>query len=65
MDIREYVIALSVICRPAKALETMKLAFKVCSVSQKWFSMLAQDQHNISSVKMPLADGCHVFSIAE
>ncbi|XP_040021225.2 lysophosphatidylcholine acyltransferase 1 [Gasterosteus aculeatus] len=29
MDIREYVIALSVICRPAKALETMKLAFKM------------------------------------
>lgn len=33
MDIREYVIALSVVCRPAKTLETMKLAFKVCSVS--------------------------------
>lgn len=32
MDIREYVIALSVVCRPAKTLETMKLAFKVCSV---------------------------------
>ncbi|KAI9520379.1 Lysophosphatidylcholine acyltransferase 1 [Dissostichus eleginoides] len=29
MDIREYVIALSVICRPAKTLETMKLAFKM------------------------------------
>lgn len=29
MDIREYVIALSVVCRPAKTLETMKLAFKV------------------------------------
>eukprot|EP00064_Thunnus_orientalis_P003924 superscaffoldBa00000341_g3935 len=28
MDIREYVIALSVVCRPAKTLETMKLAFK-------------------------------------
>jgi len=32
MDIREYVIALSVVCRPAKTLETMKLAFKVCCV---------------------------------
>ncbi|XP_071325814.1 lysophosphatidylcholine acyltransferase 1 [Trachinotus anak] len=29
MDIREYVIALSVVCRPAKTLETMKLAFKM------------------------------------
>lgn len=34
MDIREYVIALSVVCRPAKTLETMKLAFKVCFVSR-------------------------------
>uniref|UniRef100_A0A8C4GT42 EF-hand domain-containing protein n=1 Tax=Dicentrarchus labrax TaxID=13489 RepID=A0A8C4GT42_DICLA len=29
MDIREYVIALSVVCRPARTLETMKLAFKM------------------------------------
>ncbi|XP_068426340.1 lysophosphatidylcholine acyltransferase 1 isoform X2 [Clinocottus analis] len=29
VDIREYVIALSVVCRPAKTLETMKLAFKM------------------------------------
>lgn len=29
IDVREYVIALSVVCRPAKTLETMKLAFKV------------------------------------
>ncbi|RVE62403.1 hypothetical protein OJAV_G00156780 [Oryzias javanicus] len=29
MDIREYVIALSVVCRPTKTLETMKLAFKM------------------------------------
>uniref|UniRef100_A0A3Q2G3T8 Lysophosphatidylcholine acyltransferase 1 n=1 Tax=Cyprinodon variegatus TaxID=28743 RepID=A0A3Q2G3T8_CYPVA len=29
MDIREYVIALSVVCRPAKTLDTMKLAFKM------------------------------------
>ncbi|KAM3872931.1 lysophosphatidylcholine acyltransferase 1 [Diretmus argenteus] len=29
MDIREYVIALSLVCRPAKTLETMKLAFKM------------------------------------
>ncbi|XP_038842717.1 lysophosphatidylcholine acyltransferase 1-like [Salvelinus namaycush] len=29
IDIREYVIALSVVCRPAKTLETMKLAFKM------------------------------------
>uniref|UniRef100_A0A672HX17 Lysophosphatidylcholine acyltransferase 1 n=1 Tax=Salarias fasciatus TaxID=181472 RepID=A0A672HX17_SALFA len=29
MDIREYVIALSVVCRPAKTLGTMKLAFKM------------------------------------
>ncbi|XP_061772173.1 lysophosphatidylcholine acyltransferase 1 [Nerophis ophidion] len=29
MDVREYVIALSVVCRPAKTLETMKLAFKM------------------------------------
>ncbi|XP_017265510.1 lysophosphatidylcholine acyltransferase 1 [Kryptolebias marmoratus] len=29
MDIREFVIALSVVCRPAKTLETMKLAFKM------------------------------------
>lgn len=30
IDVREYVIALSVVCRPAKTLETIKLAFKVC-----------------------------------
>ncbi|MBN3322923.1 PCAT1 acyltransferase, partial [Atractosteus spatula] len=29
MDIREYVIALSVVCRPSKTLETIKLAFKM------------------------------------
>ncbi|XP_012688969.2 lysophosphatidylcholine acyltransferase 1 [Clupea harengus] len=29
MDIREFVIALSVVCRPARTLETMKLAFKM------------------------------------
>nr|XP_057909272.1 lysophosphatidylcholine acyltransferase 1 [Doryrhamphus excisus] len=29
MDVREYVIALSVVCRPANTLETMKLAFKM------------------------------------
>ncbi|XP_048117114.1 lysophosphatidylcholine acyltransferase 1 [Alosa alosa] len=29
IDIREFVIALSVVCRPAKTLETMKLAFKM------------------------------------
>ncbi|XP_051577529.1 lysophosphatidylcholine acyltransferase 1-like [Myxocyprinus asiaticus] len=29
MDIREFVIAFSVVCRPAKTLETMKLAFKM------------------------------------
>ncbi|MFT7811738.1 lysophosphatidylcholine acyltransferase 1-like isoform X1 [Arapaima gigas] len=29
MDIRQYVIALSVICRPSKTLETIKLAFKL------------------------------------
>ncbi|XP_070999694.1 lysophosphatidylcholine acyltransferase 1-like isoform X1 [Oncorhynchus clarkii lewisi] len=29
IDIREYVIALSVVCRPAKTLETMKLAFRM------------------------------------
>ncbi|KAF7664363.1 hypothetical protein LDENG_00179090 [Lucifuga dentata] len=29
IDVREYVIALSVVCRPAKTLETMKLAFKM------------------------------------
>lgn len=29
IDIREYVIALSVVCRPDKTLETMKLAFKM------------------------------------
>ncbi|KAG7470161.1 hypothetical protein MATL_G00136410 [Megalops atlanticus] len=29
MDIREYVIALSVVCRPSKTLDTMKLAFKM------------------------------------
>lgn len=31
IDVREYVIALSVVCKPAKTLETMKLAFKVHS----------------------------------
>lgn len=35
IDVREYVIALSVVCRPAKTLETMKLAFKVRSFP--WF----------------------------
>ncbi|CAL8289339.1 unnamed protein product [Merluccius merluccius] len=34
MDIREYVIALSVVCRPAKTLETMKLAFKMFEAEQ-------------------------------
>ncbi|XP_051999239.1 lysophosphatidylcholine acyltransferase 1-like [Xyrauchen texanus] len=29
MDIREFVIAFSVVCRPAKTLDTMKLAFKM------------------------------------
>uniref|UniRef100_H3CP38 Lysophosphatidylcholine acyltransferase 1 n=1 Tax=Tetraodon nigroviridis TaxID=99883 RepID=H3CP38_TETNG len=29
IDVREYVIALSVVCRPARTLETMKLAFKM------------------------------------
>uniref|UniRef100_A0A674NFS7 Lysophosphatidylcholine acyltransferase 1 n=1 Tax=Takifugu rubripes TaxID=31033 RepID=A0A674NFS7_TAKRU len=29
IDVREYVIALSVVCRPAKTLQTMKLAFKM------------------------------------
>lgn len=29
MDIREFVIAFSVVCRPAKTMETIKLAFKV------------------------------------
>lgn len=29
VDIREFVIAFSVVCRPAKTLETMKLAFKM------------------------------------
>ncbi|XP_041707949.2 lysophosphatidylcholine acyltransferase 1-like [Coregonus clupeaformis] len=29
IDVREYVIALSVVCRPAKTMETMKLAFKM------------------------------------
>ncbi|KAM9807414.1 lysophosphatidylcholine acyltransferase 1 isoform 1-T2 [Syngnathus typhle] len=29
VDIREYVIALSVVCRPSKSLETLKLAFKM------------------------------------
>ncbi|XP_077454268.1 lysophosphatidylcholine acyltransferase 1 [Stigmatopora argus] len=29
IDIREYVIALSVVCRPSKTLETLKLAFKM------------------------------------
>ncbi|XP_061632280.1 lysophosphatidylcholine acyltransferase 1 isoform X2 [Phyllopteryx taeniolatus] len=28
VDIREYVVALSVVCRPSKTLETLKLAFK-------------------------------------
>ncbi|CAL8248556.1 unnamed protein product [Lota lota] len=34
VDIREYVIALSVVCRPAKTLETMKLAFKMFEAEQ-------------------------------
>lgn len=29
MDVREYVIALSVICRPSKYLKTLQLAFRV------------------------------------
>ncbi|KAJ3597857.1 hypothetical protein NHX12_001373 [Muraenolepis orangiensis] len=34
MDIREFVIALSVVCRPAETLETMKLAFKMFEAEQ-------------------------------
>ncbi|XP_056457455.1 lysophosphatidylcholine acyltransferase 1 [Gadus chalcogrammus] len=34
MDIREYVIALSVACRPAKTLETLKLAFLMFEAEQ-------------------------------
>lgn len=29
MDPREYVVALSVVCRPARTLDTIQLAFKV------------------------------------
>lgn len=28
MDLREYVVALSVVCRPAQTLDTIQLAFK-------------------------------------
>lgn len=36
IDLREYVIALSVVCRPSKTLETIQLAFEASSN----FSML-------------------------
>lgn len=29
MDVREFVVAFSVVCRPAKTLDTIKLAFTV------------------------------------
>lgn len=29
MDMREYVVALSVVCRPSQTLDTIRLAFKV------------------------------------
>lgn len=32
IDIREYVTALSVVCRPSKTLQTMKLAFKASNI---------------------------------
>lgn len=59
MDIREYVIALSVVCRPAKTLETMKLAFKVCSLSSNqpcmsdFYLLCLPRISDICSVKMP------------
>uniref|UniRef100_A0A3P8UZJ5 Lysophosphatidylcholine acyltransferase 1 n=1 Tax=Cynoglossus semilaevis TaxID=244447 RepID=A0A3P8UZJ5_CYNSE len=34
IDVREYVIALSVVCRPAKTLETIKLAFKMFEAAE-------------------------------
>lgn len=33
MDVKEYVIALSVVCRPFRYLDTIKLAFMVSLVS--------------------------------
>uniref|UniRef100_A0A673CS41 Lysophosphatidylcholine acyltransferase 1 n=1 Tax=Sphaeramia orbicularis TaxID=375764 RepID=A0A673CS41_9TELE len=74
MDIREYVIALSVVCRPAKTLETMKLAFKVCSVSSFTLifaagrielSVFALDQHDICCTKMSCTVGCPGFCTAD
>lgn len=50
IDVREYVIALSVVCRPAKTLETMKLAFKVhsfpfCQVHFNQFLCVGEERH--------------------
>lgn len=45
MDMREYVVALSVVCRPSQTLDTIRLAFKVsvaftrpvsCGVGETW-----------------------------
>ena len=64
MDIREYVIALSVVCRPAKALETMKLAFKVCPV---WsFSNRPAEYHFLCSLRVNVTFAtlkCHIVLV--
>ncbi|KAJ8273141.1 hypothetical protein GJAV_G00097960 [Gymnothorax javanicus] len=42
IDIREYVIALSVVCRPSKTLETMKLAFTMFEAEED--SAIVEDE---------------------
>lgn len=39
MDLREYLVALSVVCRPAQTLDTMQLAFKA-SAGFTWVSFV-------------------------
>lgn len=54
MDLREYVVALSVVCRPAQTLDTMQLAFKA-SVGFMWVyfvGMVTRGSHQTCDVSL-------------
>uniref|UniRef100_M3ZSU6 Lysophosphatidylcholine acyltransferase 1 n=1 Tax=Xiphophorus maculatus TaxID=8083 RepID=M3ZSU6_XIPMA len=52
-QLQEYVIALSVVCRPAKTLETMKLAFKVGFDSFCKLSRVFQSRSQLPTAEAP------------
>lgn len=60
MDVREFVIAFSVVCRPTKTLETIKLAFTVCVFSCCVFSTLILDNRNIVMLRNCTMNRMHV-----